>query len=258
MDNAKTGAFIKACRKELHMTQKDLAGQLHVTDRAVSKWERGLCAPDISLLAPLAAALAVTIPELIAGERASRPPEAGDVDTAVTGILDYSARAIAQSRRAARRKTAAAVLGTILALLLAFPALNGLFFGDGFAWRCIPAYLCAQKAAQALVTNDPQAIQTYIGNADGLSEALDTLAQQDVDIWRAKAIWSRTRLDDMFLRLEVELIVTRAGIQYRFTCPGTYRNGKVEFMQIVSPSQEQPYPDWILALSDALCTYDPG
>ena len=50
MDNLKTGAFIKSCRKEKRMTQKELADRLHVTDRAVSKWERGLSAPDIALL----------------------------------------------------------------------------------------------------------------------------------------------------------------------------------------------------------------
>ena len=46
------------------MTQKDLAERLHITDRAVSKWERGLCAPDISLLESLAETLGVSILEL--------------------------------------------------------------------------------------------------------------------------------------------------------------------------------------------------
>lgn len=40
MDNLKTGAFIKSCRKEKKMTPKELADWLYVTDRAVSKWER--------------------------------------------------------------------------------------------------------------------------------------------------------------------------------------------------------------------------
>ncbi len=42
MDNLKTGALIKALRKEKGLTQRTLAEQLHITDRAVSKWERGL------------------------------------------------------------------------------------------------------------------------------------------------------------------------------------------------------------------------
>ena len=64
MDPVKTGTLIRALRKERNMTQKDLAERLHITDRAVSKWERGLCAPDISLLEPLAEALGVSILEL--------------------------------------------------------------------------------------------------------------------------------------------------------------------------------------------------
>ena len=42
MDPTKTGALIQALRKERNMTQKDLAERLHITDRAVSKWERGV------------------------------------------------------------------------------------------------------------------------------------------------------------------------------------------------------------------------
>lgn len=47
VDNIKMGILIKDLRKEKGMTQKDLADQLYITDRAVSKWERGLCAPPI-------------------------------------------------------------------------------------------------------------------------------------------------------------------------------------------------------------------
>ena len=41
MDNLQTGAFIRELREEQGMTQKELASRLHITDRAVSKWERG-------------------------------------------------------------------------------------------------------------------------------------------------------------------------------------------------------------------------
>lgn len=54
MDTRKTGQLIAARRKELGLTQKQLAGQLNVSDRAVSKWERGAGFPDIALLEPLA------------------------------------------------------------------------------------------------------------------------------------------------------------------------------------------------------------
>ena len=52
MDNQKTGALIRERRKQKQLTQQQLAQRLHVTDRAVSKWERGLCAPDIATLEP--------------------------------------------------------------------------------------------------------------------------------------------------------------------------------------------------------------
>ena len=49
------GTFIAEMRKEKGLTQQNLADQLHVTDKAVSKWERGLCYPDLTLMEPLAA-----------------------------------------------------------------------------------------------------------------------------------------------------------------------------------------------------------
>ena len=64
MNKERLGGFIAENRKALDMTQKDLAERLHITDRAVSKWERGLCAPDISLLESLAETLGVSILEL--------------------------------------------------------------------------------------------------------------------------------------------------------------------------------------------------
>ena len=87
MDNVKTGGFIKELRKERDMTQKQLADLLHITDRAVSKWERGVCAPDISLLEPLAEILGVSIVELIQGERAEAPQEA---EASAKEIISYS------------------------------------------------------------------------------------------------------------------------------------------------------------------------
>ena len=54
IDNAAFGRFLAARRKEKGYTQKGLAAQLFVSDKAVSKWERGLSMPDISLLIPLA------------------------------------------------------------------------------------------------------------------------------------------------------------------------------------------------------------
>ena len=71
MDYEKTGKLIQELRKEKDMTQMSLADKLGVTDRAVSKWERGKSFPDVSMLRPLAEALGISVSELLDGEKKS-------------------------------------------------------------------------------------------------------------------------------------------------------------------------------------------
>jgi len=71
MDLQKTGALIAAARKEKGLTQEQLARQLHVSHTTVSKWERGLGFPEVSLLEPLAAALGLTLNQLFKGAEAT-------------------------------------------------------------------------------------------------------------------------------------------------------------------------------------------
>lgn len=68
MDQKKIGAFIARRRKELDMTQKELAEKLGITDRAVSKWETGRSMPDLSLLQPLSRILKIDVNDLLNGE----------------------------------------------------------------------------------------------------------------------------------------------------------------------------------------------
>lgn len=67
MDAGKTGKFIAEKRKAMNMTQNELAEKLHITDKAVSKWERGLSFPDISILIPLAEILNISLYDLLKG-----------------------------------------------------------------------------------------------------------------------------------------------------------------------------------------------
>ncbi len=69
MDNIQFGAFVAQLRRELGLTQKELADRLNVTDKAVSKWETGKGFPDVKLLEPLAQALGVSLLELMQGRR---------------------------------------------------------------------------------------------------------------------------------------------------------------------------------------------
>ncbi len=67
MDQYVTGAAIRRLREKCGLTQAELAETLHVSDKAVSKWETGKGYPDITLLEPLAAALRVSVIELLSG-----------------------------------------------------------------------------------------------------------------------------------------------------------------------------------------------
>lgn len=68
MDNYVTGATVKRLREKGKMTQSELADKIGVTAKAVSKWEKAKGLPDISLIEPLAAALGVSVTELMSGE----------------------------------------------------------------------------------------------------------------------------------------------------------------------------------------------
>ena len=76
MNQEKTGALIAACRRAQGLTQAQLAERLHITDRAVSKWETGKSLPDASLMLALCGILGVTADELLLGvcrENAEEP-----------------------------------------------------------------------------------------------------------------------------------------------------------------------------------------
>jgi len=68
MNQYVTGAIIKKLREERRLTQSELAEQLHVSDKTVSKWENGKGYPDISLLEPIAKVFGISLTELLSGK----------------------------------------------------------------------------------------------------------------------------------------------------------------------------------------------
>ena len=69
MDQIKIGRFIAECRKMKNLTQKQLAEKLSITDKAISKWERGITMPDTSLMLELCDILSISVNELLSGEK---------------------------------------------------------------------------------------------------------------------------------------------------------------------------------------------
>ena len=136
MDNLKFGAFLAQCRKDKGWTQKDLAERLNVTDKAVSKWERGLGFPDIKLIEPLACLLGVSVLELMRSEyieEGQRPADCGpEVASGMADLADWQ-------QKVERRNTAIAVILTAATLCMIFlvDQIEGFEF-FGFAVMMIP------------------------------------------------------------------------------------------------------------------------
>ena len=90
MNVKKVGEFIKQKRKEKKLTQKELAEKLSITDRAISKWERGICCPDISILKELSSILEVSVNELLAGEEIEKLEKEKTDDVLVDSVKQYT------------------------------------------------------------------------------------------------------------------------------------------------------------------------
>ena len=68
MDQIKIGKFIAECRKKVNLTQMQLAEKLGITDKAISKWERGMAMPDSSIMLELCDILNISVNDLLCGE----------------------------------------------------------------------------------------------------------------------------------------------------------------------------------------------
>ena len=129
MDATRFGLFVAEMRKENHMTQAELAAKIKVTDKAVSRWERGLGFPDINSLEPLAEALGVSVLELMKSEKIVETNiQCGDADTVLTDTI----KAVEHQKQVERQQEKRMILITIgaVAILSIFALLI-----DNISWR---------------------------------------------------------------------------------------------------------------------------
>ena len=98
MNVQKTGSLIAAIRKEQNRTQQDLANELGVSSAAVSKWERGIGFPDVSLMEPLAASLGISIAELFKGERTENSVD-NEYESLLSDVVKVSANEITKKKK---------------------------------------------------------------------------------------------------------------------------------------------------------------
>ena len=166
MNKEKTGALIAAARKEKQLTQKELAAILHVSDRAVSKWERAAGFPDVSLLEPLADALDLGVLDLLRGERTPADAPAAEPEVTVRQAVVWLVR---QGRERTRRRWGQ-ILGTALLLAMTGWVLFGILDYAGVFLRRVSLSVTAkvytpegEAAGETLVTMDGE--RTILGEA---------------------------------------------------------------------------------------------
>lgn len=133
MDKEKLGKFIAETRKEKKMTQQQLAARLHVTDKAVSKWERGLCYPDLTLLEDIAGTLDLSLTQLITCQKESE----GDLEIQASSLLEVAGETQRKQKQKMWRLTvcgwalsALIFLGILLCLLVNDSHTDYVYFVD--------------------------------------------------------------------------------------------------------------------------------
>lgn len=142
MDAKKLGSFIADQRKSLGLTQAELAEKLHVTDKAVSRWERGQGFPDINSIEPLSDALGVSIAEVMKGEKSTSALSDEGASLAAKNVIS-----MVEMKRAEHKKIAAVAAG--VALLLFCVLLIDVMGFMGFIGVALP---CLGLAAGIVLT----------------------------------------------------------------------------------------------------------
>ena len=125
MDAQKFGAFIAQCRKEKSMTQSELAAKIMVTDKAVSRWERGKGFPDINLLLPLAEALEVSVLGLMHSERQKDKVQLFQDDTIIVHLMENAVEMNKQNKQQDR------IIACISCITMFFVTFFIKFYGYG-------------------------------------------------------------------------------------------------------------------------------
>lgn len=136
MDNQKFGQFILSLRKEKGWTQLELAEKLNVTDKAVSKWERGVGFPDIKMIEPIAEVFDVSILKIMRSEKISEQPIPMESATeAINNVIDVAA----YQRKIERRNILITIIAFAIIVMLIF--LIDTMQWEGFIMVCLPVIM---------------------------------------------------------------------------------------------------------------------
>jgi len=234
LDKQRFGDFIAGNRRAAGLTQKALAERLHVTDKAVSKWERALSYPDVTLLEPLAEELGLGVEELIACRRQETKKE----EEPMRNLLEIS-------RESLRRERRKHVLQMILALALMLAAALGTI------WHC-STYVRGQRE-DTIVLKETAGDENYLYVEDKghllrlkCGEGVDFEGIERTDEWGEPLIY---RLDCRWNRRSCQGTVSACEATGRTVIGGmmdvTYEveSGQLFWYDEVSYTSENYYPD---------------
>ena len=133
MDNQKFGQFILNLRKERGWTQAELAEKLHVTDKAISKWERGVGFPDIKMIEPLADVFGVSMLEIMRSERMDQHPiQMENATEAINNVFDI----VEYQKKLEHKNILITIISFSIIVMLIF--LVDLMHWEGFIMVCLP------------------------------------------------------------------------------------------------------------------------
>lgn len=93
MDQVKIGRFIKTVRKGIHLTQREVAERLSISEKTVSKWETGNGLPEVSLMLPLCELLGISVNELLSGERLDEKKYFEKAEQNIMSLMEEKAQA---------------------------------------------------------------------------------------------------------------------------------------------------------------------
>ncbi|MBQ3094749.1 MAG: helix-turn-helix transcriptional regulator [Clostridia bacterium] len=166
MDIKRSGAFIAALRKDEGLTQKELANELGVTDKAVSRWETGSGLPDAATLLTLSERFGVSINELLLGERVTAVD--ATVQTAeinMVEVLQMYDDEKKRSRRFHRMTIAICALVAVILSAILFPSMVGQISGDGQSFSAMYCTHLARKTVRLMEKGKFERAARHIGFA---------------------------------------------------------------------------------------------
>ena len=269
MDQIQIGRFIATLRKEMNMTQLNLAEKLGVTDRAISKWENGRGMPDVSLMRPLCEILGITVTELLNGERTKESDISDKTEETVYSVLSDREKQIKNTQRVKKKYSALRAVTITLVMIgvvLAVMIVSGLR-GEGYS-----VYTAIQTQKAKIVSNliekeDYETAVKYIGfSQDNKDDAREIWVKSMKSLGEEIEIESiditPIILDDYFPMGTYKITAYDRESQVSHIYDGmvTYQNGGITFGFVYIPNGRfDARRDAIgYMINEIFSTYNPG